>query len=156
MIPAVLLAVPAFPLTTNGKLDRAALLKLDGGRPELDAFCAPQSEMERLIASLFQEVLEVDAVGLHDNFFDLGANSLLLVQVHRRLRERLKRDIPVVRLFQHPTVATLAQELADRPSAAEHEAAERLERGARRRAAREKRNSRYPERVWRSVLDSGE
>ena len=147
MIPAALIAVPAFPLTGNGKLDRVALLALEGSRPEVDvAYTAPADEMERLLVSLFQEALGIDRVGVHDNFFELGANSLLLVQVHRRLRERLQHDIAVVRLFQYPTVSALARELAGQPSAAQHlDPQPARDRGARRRAARDKRNSASPQ-----------
>jgi acyl carrier protein len=113
--------------------------------------------MERLIAALFRDVLEVEQVGLHDNFFELGANSLLLVQVHRRLREQLEREIPVIRLFQHPTVAALARELADVRSAAQHPGpSEEHERGARRKAARERRNSRHLERAAGPAGNAGE
>jgi acyl-coenzyme A synthetase/AMP-(fatty) acid ligase/acyl carrier protein len=143
MIPAALVAVGAFPMTANGKLDRDALPPPDDGRPEVDApYNSPKGEVERRIAAVFQEVLGIRRVGLHDNFFELGANSLLLVQVHRKLRARLERDMPVIRLFQYPTVAALAGQLAD------HEAGEQVsatqqaqERVARRKASREKRRS---------------
>jgi acyl carrier protein len=96
--------------------------------------------MEQLIGSLFQGALGVDRVGVHENFFDLGANSLLLIQVHRELRRELQRDIPVVRLFQYPTVAALAQELSNQaPGSETKELAQAQARGTERRAARERR-----------------
>jgi acyl-coenzyme A synthetase/AMP-(fatty) acid ligase/acyl carrier protein len=148
MIPASFIPVPSFPLTANGKLDRAALIRLDGSRPETDiAYAAPQDDMERLLASLFAEALAIDRVGIHDNFFDLGANSLLLVQLHRQLRERLGQDISVIRLFQFTTVASLARELARPPSAVQSPDAQQAhDRGMQRRAARERRESLRPSR----------
>jgi amino acid adenylation domain-containing protein len=146
MIPAALIAVETFPVTVNGKLDRAALPRPDHSRPQVDgAYAAPEGELEQGIAALFREVLGIERVGLHDNFFDLGANSLLLVRVHRKLREQLARDIPVIRLFQYPTVAALAEQLDDRQSAAQPSGPQQaLERGARRKAARLKRSGRSP------------
>ena len=158
MIPAALTAVPEFPLTANGKLDRTTLLRLDGSRPEVDApYVAPADEMERLLASLFQEALRVDRVGVHDNFFELGANSLLLVQVHRKLRERLQREIPVVRLFQYPNVAALAKELSDPPPAGQlRDTQQTRDRVARRKAAREKRSSSTLQATTRHMPDPGD
>ena len=74
---------------------------------------APGSELERRIAALLQEVLQVERVGAEDNFFDLGGNSLLLVQFHRRLQETLGREIHAVEIFNHPTVRSLAARLGE-------------------------------------------
>lgn len=72
---------------------------------------APQTEMELTLAAVLQEVLRIEQVGVDDNFFDLGASSLLLAQVHERLQERLGREIPLVEVFNHSTVRTLASHL---------------------------------------------
>jgi acyl carrier protein len=146
MNPTRLVAVAAFPLTTNGKLDRAALSRLDDSRPAMDtAYAPPENAVERTIASVFREVLGIDKVGLHDNFFDLGANSLLLVQAQRALRDRLQRDIPVIRLFQHPTVAALAAQLVDQaPGAPASKPLPARDRAARRKAAQLGRTARSP------------
>ncbi len=74
---------------------------------------APQTEMELTLAAVLQEVLRVERVGVDDNFFDLGASSLLLAQVHTRLQERLGREILLVEVFNHPTVRALAGHLED-------------------------------------------
>ena len=72
---------------------------------------APQTEMELTLAAILQEVLGVERVGVDDNFFALGASSLLLARVHERLQERLGREIPLVEVFNHSTVRTLAGHL---------------------------------------------
>jgi len=141
MVPRALIPVNAFPLTPNGKLDRAALPRPDESRPEVDAaYVPPEGELEVAIASVLREVLALDRVGLHDNFFDLGANSLLIMQAHRKLRDHLRRDVPVVMMFQFPTIAALAGRLGDRPSVEPPSALQQArERVARRKSARQNR-----------------
>jgi amino acid adenylation domain-containing protein len=118
MMPAVFIPLAALPRTVNGKLDRRALPALDGRPPEDGP--APRTALERSIAAAWQEVLQVERVGLHDNFFDLGGHSLLVVRLHDRLRESLRRDLPLTELFRYPTVSSLAaylcQDDASRPS----------------------------------------
>jgi acyl carrier protein len=106
---------------------------------------APDSDLERRIGAILAEILELDAVGRHDNFFDLGATSLHLVQVRRRLAQELGRDVPVVEILQHPSLAQLAGALAGpdaadgKARAAEAPAWKRgFDRGRRRREAHEK------------------
>ncbi|HEX7333474.1 MAG TPA: amino acid adenylation domain-containing protein [Pyrinomonadaceae bacterium] len=112
MIPSNIVVLEAFPLTPNGKIDRRALPVPDGERPTLEApFVAPRSDLERGIASVWQEVLQVSKVGIHDNFFDLGGHSLMLVQIHGKLRAQLQRDLSVVEMFRYPTVNALAKHL---------------------------------------------
>ena len=82
------------------------------------AYRAPQSEMELTIAEILKDVLKTDKVGVDDNFFDLGGNSLLMVQMHSRLQEILGREIQAVEIFNHPTVAALAAYLGDPESGA--------------------------------------
>ena len=72
---------------------------------------APQTDAELTLAAILQEVLKVERVGVDDNFFDLGGNSLLLVKVHERLQEQFGREILLVEIFNHPTVRTLAAHL---------------------------------------------
>jgi amino acid adenylation domain-containing protein len=113
MIPSTFVLMDALPLTANGKVDRAALPPLEGVRPELEvSFVAPRTREERAVAAAWQEVLGVEKVGVYDNFFDLGGHSLLMVQVQGRLREAFAREVPVLDLFQHPTVGALAQHLS--------------------------------------------
>jgi amino acid adenylation domain-containing protein len=112
MVPAAVVVLPELPRTPSGKIDRRALPAPESLRTEPDAaYVPPQSELERIIAGIWQEVLGVERVGSHDNFFELGGHSLQVVQVHGRLREALGREIDIILLFQRPTVSALAREL---------------------------------------------
>ena len=110
MVPYAFLVLPAFPLTPNGKVDRRAL-------PEPSAAVAvrpaatPQSQIEKTIASIWQEVLGLTQVGTSDNFFDLGGHSLLVVQVQRRLRDACGREVSITDMFRLPTISALAAHL---------------------------------------------
>jgi amino acid adenylation domain-containing protein len=110
MVPTAFVPLKALPLTANGKVDRRALPIPDGDRPDLqEVYEAPRSEVERALANIWQEVLHLEKVGVNDNFFDLGGNSLLMVQVHHKLREVLQCDISIVEMFQNPTIKSLAK-----------------------------------------------
>ncbi|HKS76884.1 MAG TPA: amino acid adenylation domain-containing protein [Terriglobales bacterium] len=109
MVPSRFVFLDKLPLTGNGKVDRAALPALDTRRSNLQqAFLAPQSDMERDIAQIYREVLNVDKVGVDDDFFDLGGNSLRLAEAHSRLQKLLGRTFSVTDLFVHTTVRKLA------------------------------------------------
>ncbi|WP_138505854.1 non-ribosomal peptide synthetase [Nostoc sp. PA-18-2419] len=110
MVPGIFIFLDALPLLPNGKVDRRALPVPESLRPTLTTtYQAPQSEMEQQIAKCWQEVLDLDKVGVHDNFFDLGGHSLLMLQVNYKLRAILQRDISVVTMFQNPTIYSLAE-----------------------------------------------
>ncbi|MFP5263127.1 MAG: amino acid adenylation domain-containing protein [Blastocatellia bacterium] len=110
MVPSMFIMLEAMPISPNGKLDRKSLPDLSNYRPELCVnYAPPQTEVERAIASVWQAVLRIDKVGLHDNFFDLGGHSLLIVQAHSRLREQYKWNISILDMFKHPTVSSLAK-----------------------------------------------
>ncbi|MET0400464.1 MAG: amino acid adenylation domain-containing protein [Longimicrobiaceae bacterium] len=122
MVPAAFVVLDAFPLTRSGKTDRRALpapgaAARAGDEPA--AHAAPRSDVERAIAAAWQEVLGVDAVGLDDNFFDLGGHSLLLARLRSRLAGRFPGEVSVVVLFRYPTVRSLAEHLARGEAAAE-------------------------------------
>ncbi len=111
--PSALVVLAALPLTANGKVDRRRLPRPDGGRSGRAAgYVAPRSALERAIAAIWRRVLKVDAVGIHDRFFDLGGHSLLLAEVHGHFRAELGRELPIVDLFKHPTIAALARHLS--------------------------------------------
>jgi acyl carrier protein len=113
MVPSVFLMMDAFPLTSNGKVDRKALPDIDGARPDLDStYVPPQTELERKIARIWQEVLSIEKVGLNDNFFDLGGHSLLMFKAHTRLQDTFSRDFSMVELFRYPTISALANYLS--------------------------------------------
>ena len=105
MIPAAFVVVPEFPLSPNGKIDRD---RLPDPAPERPAGSAPRSAMERTLVRVWEEVLDTPGVGLDDNFFEIGGNSLLLARMQERLREVVGRPVTVVDLFQFSTVRALA------------------------------------------------
>src|SRR5438093_1570570 len=113
MVPAAFVFLEKLPLTASGKADRKALPAPEQQQPELDGrFVPPQTEMERKIATVWQNVLGLERVSIDEHFFDLGGHSLLLVRVHGRLRETLRTEFPIVTLFEHPTIRSLALHLS--------------------------------------------
>ncbi len=109
MTPAAVVTLETWPLTPNGKVDRRALPAPDGMRPGLEnAFVAPRSPIEELLASRWADVLGLERVGVHDNFFDLGGHSLLATQVMSRVHQVSQTELPLSNLFDTPTVAGLA------------------------------------------------
>jgi amino acid adenylation domain-containing protein len=109
MVPSAFVVVDAWPLTPNGKVDRAALPAPGGERATARAeFVAPRGPVEAKVAEVWSVVLGVEKVGAHDNFFDLGGHSLLATQVVSRLRDAFATDLPLRALFEEPTVAALA------------------------------------------------
>ncbi|HEY0607588.1 MAG TPA: SDR family oxidoreductase, partial [Herpetosiphonaceae bacterium] len=103
----------ALPKTAEGTIDRLALAELDGTHaPRKASYVAPQTEFERTIAAIWQSALRIDKVGIHDNFFDLGGQSLLMTQVQGKLRAALNRDISMVDMFKYPTISALAKYLS--------------------------------------------
>jgi amino acid adenylation domain-containing protein len=111
MVPAAYVRLEALPLTPNGKLDRKAL-----PAPEADAFSTrgyepPQGEMETKLAEIWAEVLKVDRVGRHDNFFDLGGDSLMAVRVITRLRQTLNVEVASHNLFAWPELSAFAEQI---------------------------------------------
>ena len=97
-----------------------------------------QTEVEQTIAVVWREVLQVDEVGIHDNFFDLGGNSVQVVQVHNKLCQALDRDVSIIKLFEYPTIHSLAQctgQEQDRPSSLQQSS----DRAGTRKASRQRR-----------------
>ena len=110
LVPAAFVRMESFPLTASGKMDRLSL-----PRPSNDAYSGasnyeqPQSLTEQEVGAIWAEVLKLDAVGRHDNFFSLGGNSLLAMQVNVRLRNAFHIEVPVSCIFQQPTLKCFAQ-----------------------------------------------
>ena len=116
MVPSTFTVLTSFPLTPNGKVDRRRLPAPEIQRVDLQApFDAPRTDIEQAIAATWRAVLRVEEVGMNDNFFDLGGHSLLIVQVHRKLRSAFDHDLSIIEMFQYPTVRSLAERVAKRP-----------------------------------------
>jgi amino acid adenylation domain-containing protein len=113
MVPWAIVILDALPLTPNGKIDRKALPAPAGKRQAEARYVPPQTDTARKVAAAWQDVLGIDKVGLHDNFFDLGGHSLLLVRVYGKLRETFETDLSIIELFRFPTVEALASRLAN-------------------------------------------
>ncbi|MGH7297856.1 MAG: phosphopantetheine-binding protein, partial [Polyangiaceae bacterium] len=113
MIPSAFVVLDALPLTPNGKVDRKALPAPDRARTEsIAAYTAPRNDVERTISTIWQDMLSIDRVGVDDSFFDLGANSLMMVQANGRLRAALGKSVSLVDMFRFPTVRALAAHVA--------------------------------------------
>jgi amino acid adenylation domain-containing protein/non-ribosomal peptide synthase protein (TIGR01720 family) len=113
MIPSHFVQVKKIPLNPNGKVDRKALEAYGTQLSSGPDFIAPTSEKEKLIALLWQDVLQVEKVGLNDNFFDIGGNSLKVITLAGKLTAALKIDIPVAVLFERYTIASFLRYLED-------------------------------------------
>jgi natural product biosynthesis luciferase-like monooxygenase protein/amino acid adenylation domain-containing protein len=109
MVPAALIRVDVMPLTTNGKIDRGALPAPDRQRPEQAAeFTAPRGSTEDAIAAIWRQLLNLDQVGAHDNFFDLGGTSLLALEAFKQIHSFAGDKCQVLDLFKYPTIRSLA------------------------------------------------
>ncbi|HYO72554.1 MAG TPA: amino acid adenylation domain-containing protein, partial [Archangium sp.] len=111
MVPSAFVRLERLPLTPNGKLDREALPAPEAEGTEREAYVAPRTRMEQLVADIWAPLLKQPLVGARDDFFELGGHSLLAAQVATRLREALQRDFPILMLFEAPTVEDLAARL---------------------------------------------
>lgn len=116
MLPSSLVFLNHLPLTPNGKVDHKALPAPDAINPQLEAtYVAPQTEIEQIIATVWQQVLHLEKVGIDDNFFDLGGHSLLMAQAHSQLREVVDREVSMLEMFKYPTISSLAKYLSESP-----------------------------------------
>jgi len=119
MIPSAFHILSAMPLTQNGKIDRNTLRRMPAPAisfPVSVPTAEPENDVERIVASAWQAALGIPVVSLHDNFFDLGAHSLTVAEVHAALENALGREISLVDLFQYPTVSSLSRHLSGRAS----------------------------------------
>ena len=115
MIPSNFIVLDAHPLTPSGKVDRLAMPAPDTARPELEeVFVAPRSPIEEILAGIWTQLLELERVGVHDNFFELGGHSLLATRIISRLRDAFQIELPLRSLFEAPTVAELARDIAQK------------------------------------------
>jgi amino acid adenylation domain-containing protein len=113
MIPSWIVMVEAVPLTPNGKIDRSALRDRVVAKGAREGFAAPRNPLEQLLTGIWAEVLGLERVGIHDNYFDIGGHSLLATRVISRLRSVLQLEIQVRQLFDTPTIAGLASSIEE-------------------------------------------
>jgi amino acid adenylation domain-containing protein len=112
MVPSAFVVLESLPLTANGKVDRHKLPAPSRERPQLEqAYISPQTDLERLLAGILSELLKIDRVGIDDNFFDLGATSISILQVAVRVQQELSIELSAVKLFQYSTIGSLAKYL---------------------------------------------
>ena len=112
MVPAAFVRLDALPRLPNGKLDRGALPALGTHSERERQYVAPRTALETTLADIWSQVLGVERVGIHDNFFTLGGHSLLAVRLAARARRALLVELPVRLVFESPTVALLAERIA--------------------------------------------
>jgi thioesterase domain-containing protein/O-antigen/teichoic acid export membrane protein/acyl carrier protein len=113
MIPAVFHAVPAMPLTPNGKIDRRGLTRLENPIVRDREIIAPGDEIEARIVAILEKILQFRPIGIHDGFFELGGNSLLAIRLMGAIDEAFGRSFPLATLFQASTAAQIAAILRD-------------------------------------------
>ncbi len=112
MIPSNFVFLADFPLTPNGKVDRKALpASFSQGTIEGKDFVAPRTSTEETLATAWSDILKVQRVGIHDNFFESGGHSLLATQIMTRVRKTFEIDLPLRYLFEEPTIAGMADRI---------------------------------------------
>ena len=155
MVPSSVVVVERMPLSSNGKVDRQALARLGAARGRGEgAGVAAATEWEQRVAALVAGVLGVCEIGVGENLFDLGASSIHLVRMQRKLHEELGREVPIVELFARPTVRALAEYLG-RDAEAGVDLGEVNEAARRRKAERQRRLERRGIRDFNPNPDNG-
>jgi len=131
MIPSAFVVLDELPISPNGKVDRKALPAPEGNRQIEENYVSPQTQTQRKLVDIWQELLRIDTVGIHDNFFSLGGHSLLAMQAVSRIHDTFGIQLPVANLFGYPTVAGLAEQIdlqRDRQEPADTDRIKPLER----------------------------
>jgi acyl carrier protein len=108
MVPGHFVNIEKIPLTANGNVDRKAL---EGYGTKLGTgveYAAPRNKMEKIIADTWKKVLKLEKVSIHDNFFDLGGNSLSIIRINNLLNEVLEKELSIVAMFEYPTIESLS------------------------------------------------
>ena len=112
MIPSKFISIDKMPLTPTGKIDRLALPAPDFSTTDFDrSYISPQTDLEKVLANIWSQILETEQVGLHDNFFDLGGHSLLAVRLVSIIKEKTGKDFPLMKIYQAPTINNQAEYL---------------------------------------------
>lgn len=114
MMPSAFVQMENFPRTPSGKIDRRNLPAPSNKRPELgNVFVAPETDLQKTFSSAWSKLLKVEGIGINDNFFDLGGNSLLALKFIAELRQEHNLDLPVVKMYQHPDILSLTKFLSN-------------------------------------------
>jgi acyl carrier protein len=135
MHPAEYIVLGQLPLTPNGKVDRRLLPSPAEAGPARPPDMPPRNDAERALLAIALRVLQVDGIGIHQNFFDIGADSVQMVQILNEIRKTFDREAPITEIFRHPTISSLAASLAGEDAGAST-LDQAAERAARRRASR--------------------
>ncbi len=115
MVPAAFVLMEKFPLTSNGKIDRKALPAFSHEAAQLSQdFVGPRTEIEKTLAAIWMDLMRIERIGVHEDFFDLGAHSLMAVRAVSQIREAFGVDLPLATLMEAPTIASLAKILGDK------------------------------------------
>jgi hypothetical protein len=140
MVPAHFVTLERLPLTPNGKVDRKALpVPETTAAPRQQSYVAPAGSLEEMLLELWQETLGQEAIGVEDNFFDIGGHSLLVVRLHRKLAGMIEQAISLTDLYRFPTIRSLTDHLSSNGES--KELAKSKGRGARRRESLTRRNT---------------
>src|SRR2546423_9988801 len=108
MVPAHYVQLPGLPLTTNGKVDRKRLPAAGGnGMPAASEYVAPRNQTEEKLAAIWQEILAKDRIGIRDNFFDLGGDSIKILRMMAALRRGMNLEVPNAEVYRHNTIESL-------------------------------------------------
>src|SRR5579884_4213362 len=116
MLPSAFVVLDAWPLTSNGKVHRQALPRPNPSASHMDTMpIMPQTEIERMLAAIWQDILHIERIGIHDNFFELGGHSLLATRLLTRVNAIFKLDLPLRILFENATIVDLARQIVTAP-----------------------------------------
>ena len=131
MIPLAFIFLESLPLSANGKVDRSTLPSPDIFIQESEGnYVAPQNDIEQTIAAVWQEVLDLEKIGVNDNFFEIGGNSLLITRIYSKLKNVLANElerISLVDLFKYSTISSLAKQVTQSPVLPEVENSQMVE-----------------------------
>jgi acyl-coenzyme A synthetase/AMP-(fatty) acid ligase len=109
MLPVAFVPLDTLPLTANGKLDRRGLPAPDFARPELDSgYVAPRTMVEEQLSGVWRELLGLEQIGIHDNFFEMGGHSLMIARLAGVINERLGSNLMIGEVYRSPTIAEMA------------------------------------------------
>ena len=119
LVPATYVSLERLPLNASGKVDRRALPVLDRARPEGEPFAPPRTPVEETLASIWKEILGLERVGVEDDFFELGGHSIMATRLVSRIAEAFNVRVPLRDVFEHPTLAGLADSISGAMASAE-------------------------------------